>query len=390
MKFEFRDEATYQEYFGPAHNMVRRSVKEFVDQEILPNIEDWEETNEFPRDLYKKAGDVGILGIGYPEEYGGTPGDIFFQIAAWEEIMRCGSGGVAAGLGSLNIALPPILSHGTDGQKALFAKPVIMGDKIAALAITEPGGGSDVAGLQTTAVRDGDHYVVNGSKTFITSGCRADQITCAVRTGGPGPQGISLVVIEAGTPGYSVSDKLKKTGWWASDTAQIFLDDCKVPVENLIGEENQGFYGIMENFQSERLQLAVMANMTSKIALEESIRYARQREAFGKPLAGSQVMRHKIVDMATLVEVSREFTYRVAAKIGAGLNQVKEISMAKNFACNTSDKVTYDAVQIFGGYGFMRGYPVERLYRDNRVLSIGGGTTEIMKEIISKFLFKLE
>ena len=262
MKFEFSDEATFQEYFGPAHGMVRRSVKEFVDKEIVPNIEDWEEMNEFPRDLYKKAGDVGILGIGYPEEYGGTPGDIFFQIAAWEEIMRCGSGGVAAGLGSLNIAIPPIISHGTDEQKERFVKPVILGDKIAALAITEPGGGSDVAGLQTTAVRKDDHYIVNGSKTFITSGCRADQITCAVRTGGSGAQGISLLVIEAGTAGYSVSEKLKKTGWWASDTAQIF-----------------------------------------------------------------------------------------------------------------------------GGYGFMRGYPVERLYRDNRVLSIGGGTTEIMKEIISRHIF---
>ena len=388
MKFEFSDKATYQEYFGPAHDMVRRSVKEFVDKEIVPHIDDWEEMNEFPRDLYKKAGDVGILGIGYPEEYGGTPGDIFFQIAAWEEIMRCGSGGVAAGLGSLNIAIPPIISHGTDEQKERFVKPVILGDKIAALAITEPGGGSDVADLQTTAVRENDHYIVNGSKTFITSGCRADQITCAVRTGGSGAQGISLLVIEADSPGYSVSEKLKKTGWWASDTAQIFFDNCKVPVENLIGEENRGFYGIMGNFQSERLQLAVIANVTSQMALDESIRYAGQREAFGRPLTGFQVMRHKIVDMATLVEVSREYTYRVAAKIGAGHSQIKEISMAKNFACSTSDKVTYDAVQIFGGYGFMRGYLVERLYRDNRVLSIGGGTTEIMKEIISKHIFR--
>jgi len=388
MKFEFSDKATFQEYFGPAHQMVRRSVKEFVDKEIVPHIDDWEEMNEFPRDLYKKAGDVGILGIGYPEEYGGTPGDIFFQIAAWEEIMRCGSGGVAAGLGSLNIAIPPIISHGTDEQKERFVKPVILGDKIAALAITEPGGGSDVAGLQTTAVREDDHYIVNGSKTFITSGCRADQITCAVRTGGSGAQGISLLVIEADSPGYSVSEKLKKTGWWASDTAQIFFDNCKVPVENLIGEENRGFYGIMGNFQSERLQLAVIANVTSQMALDESIRYAGQREAFGRPLTGFQVMRHKIVDMATLVEVSREYTYRVAAKIGAGHSQIKEISMAKNFACSTSEKVTYDAVQIFGGYGFMRGYLVERLYRDNRVLSIGGGTTEIMKEIISKHIFR--
>ena len=387
MTFEFSDKADCQVYFGRAHNMVRRSVKEFVDKEIIPHVDEWEEMGEFPRELYKKAGDVGLLGIGYPEELGGTPGDIFFQIAAWEEIMRCGSGGVAAGVGSLNIALPPIIRHGTEEQKERYVKPVLWGEKIAALAITEPGGGSDVAGLQTTAERDGDDYVVNGSKTFITSGCRADQITCAVRTGGPGAQGISLLVIESNTPGYSVSEKLKKTGWWASDTAQIFFNNCRVPFRNLIGEENQGFYGIMENFQAERLQLAVMANMTSQIAVEEAINYARRREAFGKPISGFQVIRHKIVDMATQVEVSREFTYRVAAKIDAGLNQIKEISMAKNFACSVSDKVTYDAVQIFGGYGFMRGYPVERLFRDNRVLSIGGGTTEIMKEIISKYIF---
>ena len=386
MKFKFSAKADYQEYFGRAHDMVRRAAKDFVDKEIVPYVDEWEEAGEFPRELYKKAGDVDLLGIGYPEEQGGTPGDIFFQIVAWEEIMRAGSGGVAAGLGSLHIALPPIINRGTAEQKERFVKPVIKGEKIAALAITEPDGGSDVAGLQTTAERQADEYVVNGSKTFITSGCRADQITCAVRTGGPGAQGISLLVIESNTPGYSVSEKLKKTGWWASDTGQIFFDNCRVPVTNLIGQENEGFYSIMENFQSERLQLAVMANMTAQIALDESIKYAQQREAFGKPIAGFQVMRHKIVDMATLVEVSREFTYRVAAKIDAGLSQIKEISMAKNFACSVSDKVTYDAVQVFGGYGFMRGYAVERLYRDNRVLSIGGGTTEIMKEIIAKHI----
>jgi len=386
MKFDFTSKSEFQEYFGRAHEMVRRAAREFVDKEIVPYVDEWEEAGAFPRELYKKAGDVGLLGIGYPEDWGGTPGDIFFSIVAGEEIMRAGSGGIAAGLGSLHIALPPIISRGTDEQKERFAKPVIKGEKIAALAVTEPGGGSDVAGLQTTAARQADEYVVNGSKTFITSGCRADQITCAVRTGGPGVHGISLLVIESDSPGYSVSEKLKKTGWWPSDTGQIFFDDCRVPAANLIGQENEGFYSIMENFQSERLQLAVMANMTSQLALEEAIQYAKQREAFGKPIAGFQVMRHKIVDMATLVEASREFTYRVAAKIDAGKSQIKEISMAKNFACSVSDKVTYDAVQIFGGYGFMRGYPVERLYRDNRVLSIGGGTTEIMKEIISKLI----
>ena len=387
MGFEFTEKAVFQQYFGAAHDMVRRSIKEFVNGEIMPHVDEWEEQGGFPRRLYKKAAEVGFLGIGYPEELGGTPGDIFFQIVAWEEIMRCGSGGITAGLGSLNIALPPILARGTDEQKERFVKPVLAGDRVAALAITEAGGGSDVAALRTTAVRDGDCYVVNGSKTFSTSGCRADQITCAVRTGGPGAHGISLLVIESTTPGYSVSEKLKKTGWWASDTAEIFFDNCRVPAENLIGEENQGFYGIMENFQVERLQLAIMANMTAQLALEESLQYARQREAFGKVLAGFQVTRHKIVDMATQVEVSREFTYRVAAGIDAGLNRVKEISMAKNFACSVSDRVTYDAVQIFGGYGFMRGSVVERLFRDNRVLTIGGGTTEIMKEIISKHIF---
>jgi len=387
MSFDFTAQSNFQEYFGRAHDMVRRAAKDFVDKEIVPFVDEWEEAGAFPRELYRKAGDVDLLGIGYPEELGGTPGDIFFQIVAWEEIMRAGSGGIAAGLGSMHIALPPIISHGTEEQNARFVIPVIKGEKIAALAITEPEGGSDVAGLQTTAERQADEYVVNGSKTFITSGCRADQITCAVRTGEPGAHGISLLVIESSTPGYSVSEKLKKTGWWPSDTGQIFFDDCRVPAANLIGSENNGFYSIMENFQSERLQLAVMANMTSQLALEEAIKYAKKREAFGKPIAGFQVTRHKIIDMATLVEASREFTYRVAAKIDAGLSQIKEISMAKNFACSVSDKVTYDAVQIFGGYGFMRGYPVERLYRDNRVLSIGGGTTEIMKEIIGKHIF---
>jgi acyl-CoA dehydrogenase len=386
MPHTFNDKADYQQYFGKSHEMVRQTVREFVKKEILPFIDEWEEAGEFPRVLYKKAAAIGILGMGYPEAYGGIPGDIFFKIGVAEELMRSGSGGLAAGLGSLNIALPPILTAGTEMQKSRFVKPVLTGEKIAALAITEPGGGSDVANLQTTAVREGDTYVVNGSKTFITSGCRADQITCAVRTGGEGAHGISLLVIESATPGYSISDSLKKTGWWASDTAEIFFDDCRVPVENLLGEENTGFYTIMENFQGERLMLAIMANMTAQLALEASIAYVREREAFGRKLKGFQVMRHKLVDMATLVEVSREFTYRIAAKIDAGESQIKEISMAKNFACTASDKITYDAVQIFGGYGCMRGYLVERLFRDNRILSIGGGTTEVMKEIIASII----
>ena len=377
-------QGSYQEYFSKEHKMLRTTVEKFVAKEVSPYVDDWEEAGEFPRDLYKKAGDLGILGIGYPEAYNGTPGDIFFQIAATEALMGCGSVGVVAGLGSLNIAVPPILRAGTEAQKERFVSPVLAGDKIAALAITEPGGGSDVANIRTTAVRDGDCYVLNGSKTFITSGQRADWITCAVRTGSDGPHGISLLLIEANTPGYTASKKLKKMGWWASDTAEIFFDDCRVPVENLIGQENRGFIGIMRNFETERLQITIIANAVSQLALTESIKYAKERQAFGKTLTGFQVTRHKLVEMATQLEVSREFAYRVAAKMNAGVSQIKEVAMAKNFACSVSDKITYDAVQIFGGYGYMREYVVERLYRDNRILSIGGGTTEIMREIISK------
>ena len=376
----------YQEYFGETHRIVRNTVRKFVKQEIIPFVEEWEEKGEFPRELYSKAGAAGILGIYYPEQYGGSGGDLFMKIAATEELMRCGSAGVVAGLGSLDISIPPILAMGSEEQKQRFVPPVLRGEKISALGVTEPNAGSDVANIQTRAVRKGEFFVVNGSKTYITSGVRANQLTTAVRTGGQGHKGISLIVIESDSPGYSVSKPLKKMGWWASDTGQIFFDECKVPAQNLLGEEGKGFYGIMQNFQNERLQLCVIANMTAELALEESIRYAKEREAFGRPLIDFQVTRHKLADMATLVEASREFTYRVAAKMNAGINQVKEISMAKNFSCMVSDKVTYDAVQIHGGAGYMREYLVERLYRDNRILSIGGGTQEIMKEIIAKCL----
>ena len=378
----------YQEYFGETHNMVRETVRKFVSREIKPYVDEWEERGEFPRDLYQKAGDAGILGIGYPEEYGGTGGDIFVKIAASEELMRCGSAGVVAGLGSLDISIPHILALGTPEQKSRFVPPVLKGDRISALGVTEPDAGSDVARIRTRAVLKGDHYVVNGSKMFITSGTRADQLTCAVRTGNEGHKGISLLVVEANTPGYAVSRKLRKMGWWASDTAQIFFEDCRVPRENLLGREGQGFYGIMKNFQHERLQLAVIASMTAQLALEESLKYCREREAFGGPLTAFQVTRHKLADMGTLVEASREFVYRVAARIGAGETQVKEISMAKNFSCMVSDRVTYDAVQLHGGMGYMRESLVERLYRDNRILSIGGGTQEIMKEVIAKMMLE--
>lgn len=375
----------FQEYFDPSHQLVRDSVRRFVEREILPDIDQWEESECFPPELYLKAGAAGILGIGYPEALGGShEGDLFAKVAASEELMRSGSGGLVAGLGSLDIGLPPIVKWARPEVRDRVVPQVLSGEKISALAVTEPGGGSDVANLQTRAARDGDVYRVSGSKTFITSGVRADFYTVAVRTGAPGFGGISLLLIEKGTPGFTVGRQLKKMGWWASDTAELFFDDCRVPVGNLIGAENMGFACIMGNFQSERLALALMANMTSQLALEESLKWAREREAFGKPIGKFQVIKHRLAEMATALEVSREFTYRQAVKMAAGQSVIKEISMAKNFATDTSDRITSEAVQILGGLGYMRESLVERLYRDNRILSIGGGTREVMNEIISK------
>jgi len=377
-----------ESYLDETHHALRESVARFVSQEITPFIDEWEEQGEFPRELYKKAGDAGFLGLGFDEAFGGTPGDIFHKLVFSEEIMRSTSGGLVASLGSLDIAIPPISKWGSKALKEKVLPAIISGEKIAALAITEPSGGSDVANLKTRAEKvtvDGkEYYKVNGSKTFITSGIRADFYTVAVRTGGEGFGGISLLMIEKGTPGFTSGKSLKKMCWWASDTAELFFDDCLVPVENLIGVENTGFFAIMANFQSERLMLTSMANMTSELALNEAIKYAKERQAFGRSIAKYQVVKHKLVEMATRLEISRTMMYSVAANMNAGVDQIKEVSMAKNFSTDTSDFITYEAVQIFGGHGLMRENVVERLYRDNRILSIGGGTREIMNEIVAK------
>jgi len=375
-------------FFDETHDALRASVRRFVEQEILPHVDDWEEQNSFPRELYQKAGQAGFLGLGFPEALGGTPGDVFHKLVFSEEIMRSTSGGLVASLGSLDIALPPIVKWGSLALKERVVPAVISGEKIAALAITEPSGGSDVANIKTRAEKvtvDGkQYYKVNGSKTFITSGMRADYYTVAVRTGGEGYGGISLLMIEKGTPGFTTGRNLKKMCWWASDTAELFFEDCLVPAENLIGVENTGFFAIMANFQSERLMLTSMANMTSQMALEACMSYVKERETFGRPIGKYQVIKHKLVEMATRLEVSNTMMYQVAANMQNGVDQVKQVSMAKNFATDTSDFITYEAVQIFGGMGLMREGPVDRLYRDNRILSIGGGTREIMNEIISK------
>ena len=270
--------SAYQDYFDANHQLLRDSVRRFVEREILPFVAEWEEAESFPRELYAKAGAAGILGIGYPEQFGGShEGDLFAKVAVSEELMRCGSGGLVAGLGSLDIGLPPVLKWAKPAVRDRVVPQVLSGEKIMALAVTEPSGGSDVANLKTRAVKEGDYYRVSGSKTFITSGVRADYYTVAVRTGAEGFAGVSLLLIEKGTPGFSVGRSLKKMGWWASDTAELFFDDCLVPVENLIGVENMGFAGIMANFQSERLSLAIMANMTSQLALEESMKRSEER-----------------------------------------------------------------------------------------------------------------
>jgi acyl-CoA dehydrogenase len=373
------------DYFNDTHQQARLSARKFIETHVRPHIDDWEEAGEFPREIYRKAGEAGLLGVGFPEALGGTgEGDIFLKVAVSEELMRSTSGGFVAGIGSLDIGLPPVAKWARKEVREEIVPPVLKGEKISALAITEPGGGSDVARLKTRAVREGDHYIVNGSKTFITSGIRADHYTVAVRTGGEGHGGISLLLIDRDTPGFSTGRKLKKMGWWCSDTAELFFEDCRVPANRLIGAENAGFIAIMSNFLAERLSLSIMAYMTAQIAWEEAMAYAGQRQAFGRNIAGFQVTRHKLVDMATHIDVAREYTYRCAALMQAGKNPIKEVAMAKNFAVEVCEEVTREAVQIFGGMGYMRESVVERLYRDAKLLSIGGGTTEIMKELIAK------
>jgi acyl-CoA dehydrogenase len=367
------------------HHAVRQLVRRFASTRIAPHGADWEENEEFPVELYRAAADAGLTGIGYPEDVGGDGGDLGHVLAASDELIVAGrSVGTAVGLGSHGIAIPPIVRFGDAEQKQRFAAPVLRGGKIAALAVTEPGGGSDVAGLTTRAVRDGDVYVVDGAKTFITSGCRADIVTTAVRTGGPGHAGISLLVIEKGTPGFTVSKKLRKTGWWASDTAELAFADCRVPVANRIGPEHGAFAMIMMNFAAERLMLAGQCVAIATLAYSEAVEWARQRTAFGKTLTGFQVTRHKLAEMATRLAAARALTGEVTTRVLRGENAAGLAAMAKNTATDMLSFVADQAVQLHGGYGYMREVLVERLYRDARLYPIGGGTREIMNEVVAK------
>jgi len=376
--------AFYDNFLDDTHKLLRDSTKRFALAEIQPYAHDWEEAGEFPRELYKKAADAGVLGVGFPEEAGGMGGGPLHMLMSIEGLMHGMTTGVTVGLGSLGIALPPIIQSKNEDLIERFARPALAGDKVCALGITEPGTGSDVSGVRTRAVKDGEHYVVSGAKMFITSGVRADFITTLVRTGDDPHGGLSFLVIERDMEGVSVSRSLKKTGWWASDTAELAFDNVRVPKENLVGREGAGFVTLMRNFQTERLALAAYGYITAELALAEAIKYAKERKAFGRPVAKFQVSKHKLADMATQVTAAKTLTYQVAARMDRGDYCVKEVSMAKNFCAEVAVNVCYEAVQLHGGMGYMRETVVERLSRDARLLPIGGGTQEIMKEIIAK------
>jgi acyl-CoA dehydrogenase len=378
-------------HFSPEHEAFRATVRAFAEREIAPFAAEWDEAGTFPRALYTKAAQLGLLGLGYPEEYGGTPADTMFAVIAAEELARAGSGGVQASLGSLHIGLPPVLALGSAELKARVVPPVLRGDKIAALAITEPAGGSDVAALRTRARREGDHYVVDGEKTFITSGMRADIITVAVRTdpASRGAQGISLLLVEGGTAGLERTE-LKKTGWWASDTAHLRFNGCRVPAANLLGEEGAGFKAIMRNFNHERLVMAASSVGYAQACTEEALAWARERQTFGKALAEHQVIRHKLVDMAQRVEVAREFVHalawRIAHRAGDEAALVARTCMAKIQATQAMEFCARESVQIMGGMGYMRGTKSERLYREVKVMVIGGGSEEVLKDLAARQL----
>jgi len=374
-------------FLTETHHAWRRELRRFIDREIVPYVEAWEEAEEIPLSLYKKASEFGLLRMGYPEAYGGISEglDRFHGIVTSEELARIGAGGVTASLMVHGIGLPPILALGTEAMKQKIAPAVLAGDKRISLAITEPSGGSDVAQLKTRARRDGDHYVVDGSKMFITGGMRADYITTAVRTGGEGLGGISLLLIEADRPGVTRT-KLKKQGWWASDTAALYFDAVRVPAENLIGGENQGFLGIMHNFNGERLGMAAGAIGSSRVCLEEAVKWAQERQTFGKRLADHQVIRHKIAEMVRQINASTAYLEMCAWRVMNGETPAADLALLKVQATLTLEFCAREAMQILGGNGYMRGSRVERIYREVRVNAIGGGSEEILRDLAARQL----
>lgn len=377
---------TSSPFYTAEHEAFRDSVRAFVRKEIEPFVTEWDEASTFPRELYKKAADIGLIPLGYPEEYGGIEADLFYMIIAAQELAMAGCGGLSASLMSHGIGSPPIVKYGSEELKQRVLPPIYAGEAISALAITEPGGGSDVAALKTTAKRDGDHYIVNGSKTFITSGMRADTYTVAVRTGEAGHKGISLLVIDRDTPGFTRTPLDRKMGWWCSDTATLYFDDCRVPAGNLLGEENQGSKMIMNNFNFERIFMAAGCIGFARACYEEVVDYARQRQTFGKSLIEHQVVRHKLADMYMKIEASQAYLEKLAWRIDHGDNPVADVCLLKNQSTLTMEYCAREAVQTLGGAGYLRGPKAERIYREVRVNAIGGGAEEIMRDLASRQL----
>lgn len=375
-------------YFTEEHEMFRKTVRDFVQKELAPHAEQWNEAEEFPREVFERMGELGFLGIRYPEEYGGSDLGYFYSVVFVEELAKCGLAGlVMSVLVQSDMGTGPLHIIGSDEIKRKYLAPAIRGQKIAALGITEPGAGSDVAGMRTTAVRDGDEYVINGTKIFITNGTRADFITLAAKTDpNAAHAGISMFVAPTDLPGFSVGRKLDKVGNRASDTAELIFEDYRIPAANMLGEEGQGFYTAMINFQGERLIAAIGSVAGAQYVLDMTLQYTQEREQFGRPIAKFQVTRHKFADMATELEAGRQLAYYAAYLVDQGIDCTKEVSMAKLFCCETVFKVVDRCLQLHGGYGYMNEYAVSRAWRDTRLATIGGGTSEIMKEIIGRLM----
>ncbi len=377
--------------FTEEHQMLRRSVRSFVEKELAPHADQWEKQGGFPhREVFKRLGELGFLGIDIPEEYGGSDAGFVATVVFAEEIARCNSSGVGASIGlHANIALPYIADLGTEEQKQKYLAPGVRGELIGSLGVTEPGAGSDVASIRTNAVRDGDSYVINGSKMFITNGGIADYVILATKTEKEkGHEGISMFLVDRGAPGFTVSRDLDKLGWRSCNTAELAFEDVRVPVSAMLGDEGQGFYNIMIHFQEERLYMGVGAVCEAQRALDLALEYSKERVQFGRPIAKFQVTRHKIADMATEIEAARQLVYNtIRMHIEEEPCQV-EVAMCKLFACEMANRVINQALQIFGGYGYMMEYPIQRLWRDSRIGTIGGGTSEIQREIIGRLLLQ--
>ena len=382
--------------FTDEHEMLRRTVRAFVEKEVAPHVDAWEEAGRLPRGLWRRLGELGLLGLEFPVEYGGGGGDFLSSVVLGEEMARCRSGGVAFSvLVHTDMSSPWLTRYGTDAQKRAYLPGIIRGDTVCAIGITEPGTGSDMAGIRTRAVRDGDRYLLTGSKIFITNGVHGDLYFVAARVAGRGEaegepskryHGISMFLVERGAPGFTVSRRLAKMGMRASDTAELAFQDCPVPAANLLGEEGRGFQQLAAGLQRERIMAAVLALSGAAQALEDTTAYLKERRAFDGPLAGKQVLRHRVADMATEIEAARHLVYHAASLYAAGRECASPVSMAKLFATEVANRVAYQAVQLHGGYGYMREFPVERFFRDVRLWTIASGTSEIMREIIAKRL----